>query len=371
MAAAMAFVMAISLASIAWRFGAALLVLGGYVAALLWAYDSSGWLAPCVGPLGAFCAAMGVGFIYDFGLAQVEKFQLRATFERYTSPNEAIYLLNHSQSYKQMLTGTRKPVTILFSDIRGFTAMTEKASSHELVAKLNEYLTAMVDCVFRYDGSLDKFIGDAVVAVWGKTPYNFGPQEDAVRAVRAALAMFVELAKLNARWLEEGRAEWRIGIGINHGEVIVGDIGSPRRKEFAVIGDPVNLASRLESLTKEYRVNILIGESLAALIRDRFHLQTVDLIQVLGKTEPVDTFTVLGEKTDSPAPAREKFLAAYEEGVRLLRRREFAQAKRFFIEALQFQPGDYLATQCLATCDELIQSPPDDSWVGVRVMTKK
>ena len=366
-----AYLLAMGIASIAWRFAAVLLVLGGYMLAGIWVYNGPGLLLPAIAPMGLLGGMTGVGFIYDFVLSQLERLRLRTTFERYTSPNVAKYLLDNSASYQEMLGGKRKPVTALFSDVRGFTTMTEKADSQELVTKLNEYLTAMVDCVFRHDGSLDKFIGDAVMAVWGNTPYNFGPKEDAIRAVRAALAMMKELHVLNAKWLKEGRTEWHIGIGLNHGEVIVGDMGSPQRKEFAVIGDAINLASRLESLTKEYHVDILIGESVADLVRDQFRLRTVDLVQVKGKTEAVQTFTVLGEKSESLTPVQEQFLAAYEEAIVAFRGRRFSQARDLFAQALKLQPGDHLTTEYHASCEAFIQTPPDESWTGVRVMTKK
>jgi len=374
-AAFSAFLLAMGIASIAWRFAAALVFFGGYVELLIWAYDSPGWLLPAVGPLGVFCGATGLGYIYDFVLTQMEKLQMRATFERYTSPNVAKYLLDHSSTYQEMLAGTRKPVTVLFSDVRGFTTKTEEAAaqgrSQHHIAKLNEYLTRMVSCVFRYDGSLDKFIGDAVMAVWGNTPYNFGPKEDAVRAVRSALAMMTELRELNRGWEAKGEETWQIGIGLNHGDAIVGDMGSQQRKEFAVIGDAVNLASRLESLTKEYQVDILIGESVVALIRDEFHLRSVDLVQVKGKTQAVEAFTVLGEKTEALTPERQKFLSGYEEGVRTFRIREFVRAKELFVEALALEPDDRLAKEYLANCEEFLLHPPDASWTGVRVMTKK
>jgi len=192
-----------------------------------------------------------------------------------------------------------------------------------------------------------------------------------VRAVRSALAMMSELRQLNARWIGQGRGEWHIGIGLNHGQVIVGDIGSQKRREFAVIGDAVNLASRLESLTKEYKVDILIGESVVELVREQFHLQTVDLVQVVGKTEPVETFTVLGEKSEALPVPRQQFLEVYEEGIRAFRNREFVRARQWFTRALEFLPGDHLAEQYLAACEAFILNPPDASWTGVRVMTKK
>ena len=366
-----ALLLAMTIAHIGWRFLAAVAVLAGYATALIWAYNGPGWLLPAVAPMGVFAGTTGVGFVYDFVLAQIEKLRLRATFERYNSKNVVKYLLDNTESYKEMLKGTRRPVTVLFSDIRGFTTITEEADSEQLVDKLNEYFTAMVGCVFRYDGSLDKFMGDAVMAVWGNTPYHFGPKEDAARAVRSALAMLAELRRLNAKWVAEGKTEWHIGIGLNHGHAVVGDVGSQQHKEFAVLGDAVNLGSRLEGLTKEYHLQIILGESVAELVRDQFHLRSVDVVQVKGKTQAVQTFTVLGEKSEALPPGQEKFLALYEEGISCFRRREFVRAKELFAQALQLQPGDYLAQDYLAGCAAFIENPPDASWTGVRVMTKK
>jgi adenylate cyclase len=367
-----ALLMAMTIAQIAWRFLVAVVLLAGYALALIWAYNGSGWLLPVVAPLGVFCGATGVGFVYDFALTQIEKLRLRTTFERYHSKNVVRYLMDHTASYKEMLTGTRKPVTVLFSDIRGFTTIVETtADSHQLVDKLNEYFTAMVACVFRYDGSLDKFMGDGIMAIWGNTPHNFGPKEDAVRAVRAALAMIAELRRLNAKWVAEGKSEWHIGIGLNHGQAIVGDMGSQQHKEFGVVGDAINLGSRLEGLTKKYRLQILLGERVAELVVDHFHLRSVNFVQVTGKTRAVQAFTVLGEKSEPLPPEQQKFLSLYEEGISSFRQRQFARAKEQFAQALQLQPGDYLTAQYLESCAAFIANPPDASWTGVQVMTEK
>ena len=369
---AAAFVLALTFASIAWRFFSALLVVTGYAGALIWAYNGPGWLLPAVAPIGVFGGATGAGFVFDFVLTQIEKLRLRTTFERYNSRNVVKYLLDHTEAYKEMLAGTRRPVTVLFSDVRGFTTIAEEtADSHQLVAKLNEYLSAMVACVFRYDGTLDSFAGDGIMAVWGSTPFNFGPKEDAVRAVRAALAMLVELRRLNAKWAAEGGTEWRIGIGLNHGQVIVGDLGSQEHKEFATIGDAVNLGSRLEGLTKEYHQQIIVGETVADLVRDRFHLRSVHVVQVKGKLKSVQAFTVLGEKSEALPAAREKFLALYEEGVSLFRGREFARARELFAQALELEPDDFLAAMYREDSSEFVKNPPDADWTGVRVMTRK
>ncbi len=367
-----ALLLALAIGQIIWRFLAAVIVLAGYAVALIWAYNGPGWLLPAVAPIGVFCGATGVGFIYDFTLAQIERLRLRTTFERYNSKNVVKYLLDHTDSYRQMLAGTRRPVTVLFSDIRGFTTIVETtADSQQLVDKLNEYFTAMVACVFRHDGSLDKFMGDGIMAIWGNTPYNFGPKGDAVRAVRAGLAMLAELRRLNAKWLAEGKTEWQIGIGLNHGEVIVGDMGSQEHKEFAVVGDAINLGSRLEGLTKEYRLQIILGESVADLVRDEFYLRSVDVVQVKGKMQAVKAFTVLGEKSEPLPPGLPRFLELYEEGVSLFRKREFVRAKELFAQALEILPDDYLAADYLESCAELMANPPEDSWTGIKVMTRK
>lgn len=367
-----ALLLALTIAQIVWRFLAAVVVLAAYAMALIWAYNGPGWLLPAVAPIGVFCGATGVGFVYDFTLAQFERFRLRATFERYYSKNVVRHLMDHTESYKEMLAGTRRPVTVLFSDIRGFTTIVETtADSHQLVDQLNEYFTAMVACVLRYDGSLSKFMGDGIMAVWGDTPYNFGPKGDAVRAVSAGLAMLVELRRLNAKWKADGKTEWHIGIGLNHGEVIAGDMGSQQHKEFGVVGDAINLGSRLEGATKEFHQEILVGEKVADLVRDQFHLRSVYPLQVQGKQMAVQSFTVLGEKLEPLPPGQQRFLELYEEGVSRFRQREFVRAKELFAQALQLQPDDYLAAMYLADSVAFIENPPDASWTGVRVMTKK
>ncbi len=372
LAGLVAFALAALLPGIGWRFLAALTAFLAYRAVLLWAYDSPGLLLPAVAPLGVFFGTTGTGFIYDFVLTQIEKLRLRTTFERYNSKNVVKYLLENTESYKEMLAGTRKPVTVLFSDIRSFTSIVETTpDSHELVLKLNEYFTEMVDCVFRFDGSLDKFMGDGIMAIWGNTPYNFGPDGDAVRAVRAALAMVDSLHKLNTKWVSEGKTKWQFGIGLNHGQVIVGDMGSQQHKEFGVVGDAINLGSRLEGLTKKYHLQIILGESVADLVRDKFYLRSVDIVKVTGKTMAVRAYTVLGEKTDPMQIEEKKFLALYEEGISSFRRRDFIRAREHFEQALQIHSDDFLAMEYLKTSIAYIENPPDESWTGIRVMTEK
>ena len=306
---------------------------------------------------------------YDYFLERLEKRRVRRTLERYVSRDVVKELLDNPQTFFNALGGVRKPVTILFSDIRGFTTLTESADSSGLVKQLNEYFQEMVAHVFHHQGSLDKFIGDAVMAVWGNI-VSHGVEHDARNAVATALAMKASLRKLNEDWKKRGMLELAFGIGINHGEVIVGNLGSSEKMELTVIGDPVNLASRLESLTKEYHLDLLLGGNLAPLVSDTYILRTVDFVAVKGKTKPVEVFTVMGDGA-AQTVSMPVWLARYGDGVRLYRERKFAEAAVEFQECLRKQPDDYLSSMYLKRCQALIENPPDDSWDGVFVMTKK
>jgi adenylate cyclase len=216
---------------------------------------------------------------------------MRRTLERYVSRDIVHQLVDNPATFKASLGGATRPVTILFSDIRDFSGLTVNTEAHELVAQLNEYLTAMVDCVFRNGGTLDKFIGDAVMAVWGNTTTQ-GAQEDTLSAVHAAFAMRKELERLNTRWRERGSTELQIGIAVNHGDVVVGNIGSPQRMEYTVIGDAVNLTARLQGLTKKVGTGLIVGETAAALVRDHFEVEPLGEFELAGQRQPVKAFSV-------------------------------------------------------------------------------
>ncbi len=236
-------------------------------------------LLPAVAPLGALGIGGIGGLICDLVTERRGKGRVRQTLERYVSHNVVSELLENPAAYTRSLGGIVKPATILFSDIRNFTRVSAETDPHLLVAQLNEYITAMVECVFRFNGTLDKFIGDAVMAVWGNAA-SAGPAADARNAVRCALAMRDELGKLNAGWSAAGRQPLEIGIALNHGDVIVGNIGSPQRMEFTVIGDAVNVTWRLQERTKIHRSDLLVGESMTALIAPDFATEPLGQIKV-------------------------------------------------------------------------------------------
>ncbi|HEY2081879.1 MAG TPA: adenylate/guanylate cyclase domain-containing protein [Verrucomicrobiae bacterium] len=312
-----------------------------------------------------------IGLTYDYFLERREKRRVRKTLERYVSRDVVKELLDNPETFFNARAGVRRAVTILFCDVRGFTTLTESANESQLVQQLNEYFETWVQTVFEHAGSLDKFIGDAVMAVWGNIPtVSRGDARDAQNAVATALKMKPKLAALNENWRARGWKEFHIGVGINHGEVIVGEIGSSQKAEFTAIGDAVNLASRLEGLTKKYHVDLLLGETMARLVGDTYILRTVALIQVKGKTKSVDTFTVIGDGA-AQTVSLPVWLARYEEGVRLYRAREFSQAAAEFKECLQRKPDDYLSARYLGLCEALIKDPPDDSWTAAEIMTDK
>lgn len=213
-------------------------------------------------------------------------------FMRFTNKT----LVEQAMKGKLGLGGKRKDVTIFFSDIRSFTAMSEKMTPNEVVEFLNEYMTAMEKCVERTHGIVDKYIGDAVMAVWGSPETTGSAASDAWNAVNAALMMRSELYKLNKKREKEGKGKIQIGCGINTGSVVAGQIGSNHRMEYTVIGDAVNLASRTEALNKPFQTDILITENTYKLIGDRLVVEEMPSVHVKGKEEVIKMFAVVNTK---------------------------------------------------------------------------
>jgi adenylate cyclase len=350
--------------------GGLILISVGYLAASRFFYDSTGLLLLTVPVLSAFLSSGSVSLGFEYILERREKLRTRRTLERYVSKNLVKEVLENPDSYYSSLRGVRVPATILFSDLIGFTTLSEKADPEALVLQLNQYLSRMTSVVFSNGGTLDKFIGDAIMAVWGNVR-SLGMTQDAKNCARAALAMRRELRQLNQKWREEGRMGLGMGIGINQGEVIVGNIGSHERMDPTVIGDSVNLASRLEGLTRVYGVDILVGASAAELARDEVHLRSVARVQVKGKTKPVDVFTFVGARNEEVDPEFLKWLDTYEEGLERFRTRDFTEAKILFSRFLEFYSDDLLAKMYLARALEYEQTPPDEAWAAVEVFEKK
>jgi adenylate cyclase len=340
------------------------LLMAAYAATALLVYNYFDFLPGILLPPLTLVAAGLMSFSYDFSLERREKARVRRSLERYVSRDVVKELLDSENDVLSQLGGTRKDVAVLFSDLRGFTALSEHADPAELVSNLNEYLAGMVEIVFRHRGTLDKFIGDAVMAVWG-TVNSGGLREDVIRSVQTALDMLSTVARLRAEWIARGAPELRLGIGVHCGPAIFGNIGSELKMEPTVIGDTVNLASRLESLTKRYGVELLVSDAVVSAAGDAFSFRTIDTVRVVGRSKPVTIYTV------PTGPERPPWLERHERGWQSYRARKFAEAEQSFDECSRMGLSDACLRQMLERCRQLRSNPPEDRWEPVTQMEGK
>ncbi|MDP2132935.1 MAG: GAF domain-containing protein [Sulfuritalea sp.] len=285
--------------------------------------------------------------------------RLRNTMSRYMSKSVVDKLL---ESGETVLGGTGRDVSVLFSDIRGFTSISERLGAKETVALLNEYFTDMVDIVFAHDGVLDKYIGDMIMAVFGSVLQS---ADDASNAVMVGNKMMTGLHQLNRRRAARGGESIRIGVGISTGNVVAGNIGSLKRMEYTVIGDRVNLAERLEGANKFYGTSILICDATWAAVRHHAAAREIDLIRVRGRATPVAIYEALGHYSEDSFPHRAEVLEAFGTGLALYRQREWAAAERCFRTALAGHPEDGPSRIYLDRCRFYGKEAPPDDWDGV------
>jgi len=291
--------------------------------------------------------------------------RLKSTMARYMDPGIANQLV---ASGAEALGGQSVTATVLFSDVRSFTTITEQLGAQGTVALLNEYFTLMVDCIQREEGMLDKFIGDAIMAAFGIPVQH---EDDADRAVRAAIGMMRELNSWNQQRLTEGKLPVDIGIGLNTDVVVSGNIGSRKRMDYTIIGDGVNLAARLESACKQYGAHILISEFTYRKLRATYTTREVDLVVVKGKTQPVAIYEVLDYHTESTFPGLMNALRHFREGMTHYRQRRWADAERAFREVLALHAGDFASALYLKRCALMAANPPPSDWDGVWVLADK
>jgi adenylate cyclase len=291
--------------------------------------------------------------------------RMKSTMSRYMDPGLADKLLAGGGD---ILGGQSVEATMLFSDIRSFTTLTEELGAQGTVALLNEYFSIMVNCITEQGGMLDKFIGDAIMAEFG-IPLPHGDDPD--RAMRAAIGMITELRTLNQRRQERGQKPIAMGVGLNTDTVVSGNIGSPKRMDFTVIGDGVNLASRLESACKEYSAQILASEFTCRRLKGTYRMREIDKVIVKGKTEPIGVYEVLDFHTDETFPNLPEVINQFRGGLKYYRSGEFDRAINQFREALALHPGDKLSQTYIQRCEYLKAHPPEGKWDGVWVMKSK
>ncbi|MGR8918809.1 MAG: GAF domain-containing protein [Gammaproteobacteria bacterium] len=291
--------------------------------------------------------------------------RVRATMARYMTAEVAEKVLAEGES---ALGGRSQLATVMFSDIRDFTTIAERLGPQETVSMLNEYFTEMVEVVFEHGGILDKYIGDAIMAVFG-APY--AADSDADNAVRVAIRMQQVLGALNRHWRAEGRPTLTTRIGINSGDVVAGNIGSVRRMDYTVIGDGVNTASRLESANKQLGTAILISGSTRELLRDDYRLREIDLIRVKGRRAPLPVYEVRGLADDPQAAGDAGLLDAFAAGLASYRARSFEAAVGQFERALALAPNDQPSQIMRRRARYYRERPPADDWDGVWTLDGK
>jgi adenylate cyclase len=263
-----------------------------------------------------------------------------------------------------MLVGSNRRLAILFSDIRSFTTISETLPPDELVKSLNRYFDVMVDIIIQRKGIVDKYIGDAIMAFFGAPVRS---ENDALLSVLAGLGMVKALDDFNADQIERGAVEFKIGVGINFGEVTVGNIGTDKKMDYTVIGDGVNLASRLEGLTKEYKQTLIFSDSVYQNVAPFIPCRLVDKVQVKGKTEGANIYTATLELSESQRQGWALYHSALEEFFQ----QNFDKAITFLQEALKIIDEDYLCELYLMRSEEYKHNPPGPGWDGTTKMTHK
>ena len=290
--------------------------------------------------------------------------ELKTAFSRYVSPSVVETILADPSRLK--LGGERKKMTVLFSDIVGFTTISEKLTPERLVEVLNKYLSSMTEIVFEERGVLDKYIGDAVMAFWNAP---FEQPDHAFRAVATALQMQRVLDEMDKQ-KEFGDIEIRIGVGINTGDMVVGNVGGEARFDYTVIGDNVNLGSRLESLTRQYKVGVIVTQATVDEIGDRVLVRHLDKVAVKGKNEPAIIFEAMAE-THDVTPEQKKLAEQFDAAFAKYLAKDFAGCTSDCDEILKSAPGDYPTQQLKDRASHFISEPPPADWDGTWVYTKK
>ncbi|MBF0630571.1 MAG: adenylate/guanylate cyclase domain-containing protein [Magnetococcales bacterium] len=294
-----------------------------------------------------------------------QKKMIKGAFGQYLSPKVVDILVKDPS--KLSLGGEERVMTAYFSDVAGFSTISEKLTPSELVQLLNEYLTAMCGIIAKYDGTVDKFEGDAIIAFWG-APLD--QPNHATLCCHAAVEMQQYMVQLRERLAREGRAELRVRMGINSGRMVVGNMGSKQRMDYTIMGDAVNLAARLEGANKFYASDTMISDATFNLAKDDIDCRVLDTVRVIGKKEPVIIYQLLGKKGEVTGKMAD-LLNHYTAGLEQYRARNYKDAIGHFENALAVIPGDGPSKTYLERCTEYLSNPPPADWDGVFVFTSK
>ena len=326
--------------------------------------DHDVWME-LVFPEGALALTYAVSATVEYLIEGRQRRVLRAVFDKYMAAEVVDEIMRNPESIK--LGGEKKELTVFFSDVAGFTTISEKLDPEDLVFLLNEYLSSMTDIILRYRGNVNKYLGDGIMAIFGAPR---GEPTHASLACFAALENQAALARLREGWTARGYPEMIARIGINSGPLVVGNMGSQARMEYTVMGDSVNLASRLEGANKFYNTLILLGPRTYELAKPDIEAREVDILRVKGKLEPVVVYELLARKGALPAE-KQHVVALYQDGLAAYKQREFTVAKERFEAARALDPSDGPTKVYLHRVQEYLATPPPPDWDGVYVLQSK
>lgn len=330
----------------------------------MWLWSSANLVLPVASGLLLTLLLYGLNMSWGYFVETRTKRQFTDLFGQYVPPELVDEMAKNPESYS--MEGRNEELTVIFADIRSFTTLSEGMDPKELTHLMNDYLGAMTDVIRRNRGTLDKYIGDAIMAFWGAPVSD---PENARHALLTALSMQTRLRELAQPFKAKGWPELHIGIGVNTGMMTVGDMGSPVRKAYTVMGDAVNLASRLESLTKEYGVGIVVGEETRGRVPD-VSFRELDRVKVKGKDESVAIYEPLGLTAELSAAILEE-LKLWQHALRLYRAQDWDQAELQLYNLSQRSPGCRLYSLYAERIVALRASPPDESWCGVTIYQTK
>jgi len=344
----------------------ALLVLvlgGGFFYANYWSVENNQtWISFVYVLLTILLNWLGIMLFQYFGEEKDKRF-IKGAFGQYLSPEIIEELVKNPRSLQ--LGGEQREITAFFSDVQGFSTISEALTPKELVELLNEYLTVMTDIIMRHGGTVDKFEGDAIIAFFGAPVVQ---ADHALRCALASLEMQTRLGEMRAQWEKEARPELYMRIGINSDVAVVGNMGSAQRMDYTMMGDGVNLAARLEGVNKQYKCFTMISQNTKEAIGDACETRELDLIRVVGKSEPIRIYELIAPKgqLNEEIAKRNKYFA---KALKLYRAQDWTEAAKYFSHCAK--QGDPTGQVFLDRCKQFLKSPPPKNWDGVYQMTSK
>ncbi len=362
-----ALLMGIILPRFGYKAGTALtlIIIAGYVFGVYFLFSATGWLVEMVSPVLTVFLCFTSITVHRYRSEESQKRFIKDAFAHYLAPAVIEQLIDKPGNLK--LGGEERVLTAFFSDVAGFSSISEKLTPTELVALLNEYLTAMTDIILQHGGTVDKYEGDAIIAFYG-APVPFS--DHAARACVASLRQHQKLASMREHWASLEKPQLTARMGLCTGSMVVGNMGSRTRMDYTIMGDSVNLASRLEGANKKYGTPIMVAESTYLEAKDIVEARLTDVLRVVGRATPVRVYELLAVKGELESGA-EKWLARYNEARAYYGNRRFEESLKAFQDVLRMHPEDPLSKVYVNRCEQLIKEPPPSDWDGVTNLTSK